>query len=172
MATMDQDKAGNDWQGLLQEWGARLLLFARQQAADPVEAEDIVQEAFVRYWKSRLDRPDLSPPLLFTFVRRIATDRARQWRRRQTGLDALRIEVANGDGWFEPVIEDRERAALLETALRSLPVEQREVLVLKIWAGLTFDEIGTTLEISPHTAASRYRYGLGQLRRQLTPVLT
>lgn len=172
MVTIDHNDAGCDWQSLLEEWGGRLLLFARQQAPDPVEAEDIVQEAFVRYWKSRQTQPELSPPLLFTFVRRIATDRARQWRRRRIGLDALRVEHANGEGWFEPIIDDRERAALIESALRSLPVEQREVLILKIWADLTFDQIGATLEISPHTAASRYRYGLGQMRRQLTPVLT
>jgi RNA polymerase sigma-70 factor (ECF subfamily) len=50
-----------------------------------------------------------------------------------------------------------------------LPDEQREVLVLKIWNDLTFAEIGSVLEISQNTAASRYRYALGALRKTLQP---
>ena len=53
----------------------------------------------------------------------------------------------------------------LETALRSLPAEQREVVVMKVWGEQTFDVIGHALEISPNTAASRYRYGMEALRK-------
>ena len=48
--------------------------------------------------------------------------------------------------------------------LTQLPVEQREVIVLKIWHRYTFDEIGEVLEISPNTAAGRYRYGLQKIK--------
>ena len=48
--------------------------------------------------------------------------------------------------------------------LASLPQEQREVIVLKIWHKHTFQEIGELLEVSPNTAAGRYRYGLQKLR--------
>ena len=48
--------------------------------------------------------------------------------------------------------------------LAGLPQEQREVIVLKIWHEHTFEEIGELLEISPNTAAGRYRYGLQKLR--------
>ncbi len=57
--------------------------------------------------------------------------------------------------------QDTHRAVWL--ALRSLPTEQSEVVVLKIWEGLTFQQIGDVLELSPHTAASRYRYALEKL---------
>jgi DNA-directed RNA polymerase specialized sigma24 family protein len=46
-------------------------------------------------------------------------------------------------------------------------VEQREVVVLKIWNRYTFEEIGGLLEISPNTAAGRYRYGLQKIKVQL-----
>ena len=48
--------------------------------------------------------------------------------------------------------------------LKGLPADQREVIVLKIWHDYTFEEIGTILEISPNTAAGRYRYGLKKMK--------
>jgi len=51
-----------------------------------------------------------------------------------------------------------------------LPNEQREVLVMKIWNELTFAEIASALEISQNTAASRYRYALAALKKNLPSV--
>ena len=56
-------------------------------------------------------------------------------------------------------------------ALAALPMEQREVIVLKIWHRCTFDEIGGLLDISPNTAAGRYRYGLQKIKLQLEGVV-
>jgi RNA polymerase sigma-70 factor (ECF subfamily) len=58
----------------------------------------------------------------------------------------------------------------LSTALAELPEEQRTVVHLKLWEGLTFEAIAATLEISPNTAASRYRYGLDKMRERLRPL--
>ena len=52
--------------------------------------------------------------------------------------------------------------------MRALPAEQREVLVLKIFCGLTFSEIGSLLTISPNTIAGRYRYALQHLQKELS----
>jgi DNA-directed RNA polymerase specialized sigma24 family protein len=70
--------------------------------------------------------------------------------------------------WFERETgeTDTERGAM--KALAQLPREQREVIVLKIWNGLTFDAIGRLFEVSPNTVAGRYRYGLNKLRVCLT----
>ncbi|HUS80070.1 MAG TPA: sigma-70 family RNA polymerase sigma factor [Armatimonadota bacterium] len=62
---------------------------------------------------------------------------------------------------------DGAEAVAVRDALGRLPVQQREVVVLKVWHGLTFDEIGRALGISPNTAASRYRYAIQKLRREL-----
>jgi RNA polymerase sigma-70 factor (ECF subfamily) len=61
-------------------------------------------------------------------------------------------------------------SAATEAALDTLPPEQRAVVHLKLWAGLTFEEIATALDIPPNTAASRYRYGIDKLRAQLRPL--
>ena len=68
----------------------------------------------------------------------------------------------------EVELEDTHRAVW--KALRGLPTEQAEVVVLRIWEGITFAEIGEVLEISQNTAASRYQYAMQKLSRQLEPI--
>jgi RNA polymerase sigma-70 factor (ECF subfamily) len=60
-------------------------------------------------------------------------------------------------------LERQESNDQVIAALRELPKEQAEVVVLKIWENLTFLEIGSVLNIPPQTAASRYRYALSKL---------
>jgi RNA polymerase sigma-70 factor (ECF subfamily) len=55
------------------------------------------------------------------------------------------------------------------SALRQLPVEQSEVIALKIWESMTFVQIAEILDISANTAASRYRYGVSKLSTVLRP---
>jgi RNA polymerase sigma-70 factor (ECF subfamily) len=62
-------------------------------------------------------------------------------------------------------VEDRERNQLIQDAVTRLPEIYRQVLTLKVWGGLTFAEIAGTLDIPANTAASRYRYGLAELRK-------
>jgi RNA polymerase sigma-70 factor (ECF subfamily) len=53
-------------------------------------------------------------------------------------------------------------------ALSQLPMEQREAVVLKIYEGFTFAQIAHVTQVSPNTAASRYRYGVDKLAEKLT----
>jgi RNA polymerase sigma-70 factor (ECF subfamily) len=167
---MPREQDDPDWRRLWADYGPRLLLFARQQTPALGDAEDLVQEAFVRYWKARQTDAALTPALMFTLVKRAAIDLARRDESRRTRETEV-WSLAEVEPLFDTPAEDRERKELLATALQALPAAQREVLVLKTWGGLTFDEIGETLGVSPHTAASRYRYGLQQLRGSLRPVL-
>jgi len=73
--------------------------------------------------------------------------------------------------WFDVRSEELEFARIIQGALAGLPAEQREVITLKLWGDLTFSEIGEALEIPANTAASRYRYGLAELRRLTKQVL-
>jgi RNA polymerase sigma-70 factor (ECF subfamily) len=87
-------------------------------------------------------------------------------RRRNEALAAEPTEV------FEQT-NDPDDAAFrqeLEAALAQLPPEQRAVVHLKLWEGLTFEAIAETVDVPPNTAASRYRYGLDKLRAQLRPL--
>ena len=64
-------------------------------------------------------------------------------------------------------IEKEESYRAVWLAIRSLPVEQSEVVVLKIWEELTFVQIAEVLDVPPATAASRYRYAMQKLACEL-----
>jgi RNA polymerase sigma-70 factor (ECF subfamily) len=66
--------------------------------------------------------------------------------------------------------EKKEAAEIVTLALSKLPEDQREVVTLKLWGGLTFQEIATAMGISINTVAGRYRYALGALQKQLAPL--
>ena len=70
--------------------------------------------------------------------------------------------------WLEGPPSLVETALAIEQSLRQLPPDQREVVVLRVWGGMTFREVADALDISPNTAASRYRYGLTRLRGLLS----
>jgi RNA polymerase sigma-70 factor (ECF subfamily) len=164
---MGKQKNQEDWSEWFHEWGGRFLLFARQQSGCLAEAEDILQEAFVDVWRRRELFAEIRPGLIFTQIRRVAIDRARKNQRRQQRESAFAVE--NEPQYFTASSEFP--GTELHNALRQLPADQREVLVLKVWGEQTFESIGETLEISPNTAASRYRYGIEKLRTLLKGTL-
>lgn len=158
----------DNWKTWFGAYGPKLLLCARQWAPSQADAEDIVQEAFVRYWRHQRHLPGDPMALLVTSVRRAALDLVRRDQRRQVREDRAHEPGAGELPWFRASAEDDERRVAIEEALRRLPQEQREVLVLKIWGELTFQHIATELDIPANTAASRYRYALAALRQHLT----
>jgi RNA polymerase sigma-70 factor (ECF subfamily) len=158
------------WKSWLEAHGPKLLLCARQWTRSLADAEDVVQEAFVRYWRHQRHLPGDPQALLVTSIRRAALDHARRQARRTAREEKADGGLADRDCSFEPQPgEDSDRRREIEDALQRLPAVQREVLVLKIWNELTFEQIGATLEIPPNTAASRYRYALAALRKELNP---
>ena len=164
------EDAPNDetWKTWFQLYGPKLLLCARQWTRSPTDAEDVVQEAFVRFWRHQRHLPGEPMALLVTSVRRAAFDLARRDLRRATREERIASDSGDNEPVFAPALDDDDRRQAIETALRRLPAEQREVLVLKIWGELTFEQIATQLRIPPNTAASRYRYALAALREALS----
>jgi RNA polymerase sigma-70 factor (ECF subfamily) len=155
----------DDWSAWLEQHGAGMLLVARQSLPSHADAEDVVQEGFLRFWQSRHRAQD-PVAYLFTCVRHCTLDFHRgRLRRHDRERAAARPEHA--DDFFSVAPQERERAARIEQALRQLPPSQREILVLKLWSRLSFAQIAAALEISPNTAASRYRYALEKLRVHL-----
>ncbi|MBW8883843.1 MAG: sigma-70 family RNA polymerase sigma factor [Planctomycetia bacterium] len=155
---------GDDWQTWLDRHGAALVLLARQIVSSRADAEDVVQDAFIRFWRSRSAVAD-PVAYLFACVKHCALDwqrgRRRQARREE---QAARPEA---EPMFMGALESNERQSAIEGALRELPGEQAEVLILKIWGELTFPQIAEALDIPPNTAASRYRYAIAKLREML-----
>lgn len=158
----------DSWQNWFQLYGPKLLLCARQWTRSLADAEDVVQEAFVRFWRHQRGLPGEPMALLVTSVRRAAFDLARRDGRRSAREERAHAGVDEPVVSFHSSFEADERRAAIEEALQRIPPEQREVLVLKIWGELTFDQIAAELGLSPNTAASRYRYALSALRQELS----
>ena len=148
----------------LAEHGAALVLLARQWLCNRSDAEDVVQEAFVRFWRSRHRAIDQTA-YLYSCLKSSALDWQRAGARRTRREEA--VSRAESAPLFECPAEEHERQTAIAAALAELPEDQREVIVMKIWGGLSFPQIAEALEISPNTAASRYRYGLSKLQQTL-----
>jgi RNA polymerase sigma-70 factor (ECF subfamily) len=162
---MENVATHEDWRVCFAEAAPGLVLFARQFVRSIADAEDIVQEAFVKFWRKQ--HPIDNRALLFATVRSTALDLLRRdGRRARREADAVaESEHAAQPPQFEQVAESQQALAI---AVDRLPAEQREVLVMKIWNELTFADIASVLGISQNTAASRYRYALAALKKSLT----
>jgi RNA polymerase sigma-70 factor (ECF subfamily) len=159
------DERADRWRQVLELHGAALLLFARQWTSGRADAEDAVQDGFVRFWKTRSRARD-ELAYLYACVRSAAMDQGRGRRRRAAHERAA--PQRDDASAFELELEHAERTMLIEAALNQLPGDQREVVVMKIWGALTFAQIGEALGIPLNTAASRYRYALSRLGAELS----
>src|SRR5512140_871953 len=164
-------KAPNEaqWRQWIEEHSPKLLLFARQKTRSEADAQDLVQESVMEACSRQSDgRPPPLPVVLATIHRR-AIDLARRQDRR-TGREQAAMD-ASPEWWLDTTVERRETQQILQNAMRQLPEIYREVITLKVWGGLTFAETADVLGIPANTAASRYRYGLEELRRLTKGVL-
>ncbi len=154
----------DQWMRWLDEHGPALMLLARQSVPRHADAEDVVQEAFVRFWRSRHRVAD---PIayLFSCVKHCGLDWQRAGKRRSKREEATARHET--ERLFAGPMELDERRQAIEAAMLALPEAQQEVLVMRIWGGLTFNQIGSALAISIDTAASRYRYALAKLHEAL-----
>lgn len=154
-----------DWSAWVGRHGPALVLLAKQYVRSQSDAEDIVHEAFVAFWRSR-HRAEDRTAYLFTCVKHAAANWLRSRHRRDRREETCsRPETEH---WFASDVEQEERQKELLQVIAELPTDQREVLVMKIWGGLTFPQIALALGISANTAASRYRYALDKMRTRLT----
>ena len=151
------------WHVWLEANAGRYLLFARSQARCEADAQDLLQEALVEVWRRSAGRPP-DEALVYQTIRRRAIDLGRRTDRR------VRRETATDDWWQPPDSGESGRDAELAAAVKALPTHLREVVVLKVWSGLTFRQIADALSLPPATAASRYRYALDHLREALKEV--
>lgn len=169
------------WRVCYRAMGAKLLLYARQFLSSDhlsvgMDAEDIVQTAFVRFWKQYPQAQPEQYGLLFAAVRTVALDALKGSFRRARREEIYSVEVCDfrdsaavgREAWFESTSDQKFRSDALQSALSKLPEEQREVIVLKVWGEMTFAQIAEHVQESPNTVASRYRLGIGALKRRLT----
>jgi len=146
-------------------YARQLLAYLQAVICSRHDAEDVLQAVFVRVVRKR--RHLARARRLDAYVYRIARNEASNFLRLRR---RARSAVPADDSWLEPTEGGRGRHEWIEelqAALSRLPPAQREVVVLKVYEDKTFQEIGRLLDVSPNTAASRYRYAVEKLRTVL-----
>ena len=143
--------------------GAGLFRYALMLLGDTASAADAVQQVFLALVRNSrgaegVDHED-------RYLRRAV---------RNECFTALRRRCREPAGEEGPLVEsipstrdDPELRAVIDQALRALPADQREVVYLKVFEGMTFQEIADVSDESINTIASRYRYALDKLRAHL-----
>jgi RNA polymerase sigma factor (sigma-70 family) len=149
----------HDFASLVDNHGPALILYARQWCHAP---EDVVQDAFVKLVAQR-PPPREVLPWLYRVVRNGALDAAKAARRRQRREQA----TARSERWFvESAVEGMD-AGTAVLALQNLPIEQREVIVARLWGGLNFEQIADVAGCSVSSAFRRFTAGIDLLRKEL-----
>ncbi len=148
-------------QRLYDRHGPALLAFACSFVADAAIAEDVVHQVFVKLLLGETPVPDAPAAYLYRAVRNAALNA------RRNGFRTAQLDAASS--CFVHRAGDQDAALSLQVALAQLPEEQREAVVMRIWSGMTLDEIAAATGVSINTAASRYRYALDKLRARLKP---
>ncbi|MDB4673832.1 sigma-70 family RNA polymerase sigma factor [Verrucomicrobiales bacterium] len=147
---------------------AAVFRYAGAMMRDREEARGALQDVFVKLGRNGgvLDGVDDVRGFVLRITRNTVLDRLRRAavRRKPVGTEQ------NGE---PPPDASADRVVFHEAvaeALAELPLEQREVVAMKLWQGRTFAEIGELCAISQNTAASRYRYGIDKLQALLRPL--
>jgi RNA polymerase sigma factor (sigma-70 family) len=166
MMVNDNDSNAGGWPTpellgrLFDRHAAALELFARQWCDCP---EDAVQEALIEL-AGQAPMPDDAVAWLYRVVRNKAISASRSSQRRRRHETAA---VGGRAAMFERSAADRIDADVAAAALQSLSIELREVVVARIWGGLTFQQIAELVGVSDSAAHRRYEAALSALRQKL-----
>ena len=160
-----------DLERLYDEHAPALFAFLLNFTRDEDDTRDVLQEVFVKLARQpellRAARDERA--FLIRLAHNAAIDLMRRRGTRTKNQEQFGLEMVSPFA----ASPDPDEAAFreeLSAALGELPPDQRAVVHLKLWEGLTFEQIASTLEIPLNTAASRYRYGLDKLRARLRPI--
>lgn len=150
---------------LFADEGANLVRLARFFVDDRTAAEDLVQEAFIRFARAahRIRTEQAAPAYLRSIVLNLARDHNRR------GLVSLRHHLPEPDPGAsaeDELVEAEGREEVL-AALRALPVRQRDAVVLRYWGELGIDDIAATMGVSRNSVKTHLKRGLAALETTL-----
>jgi RNA polymerase sigma-70 factor (ECF subfamily) len=148
-----------------------LFRFARLFLGNAADAEEVVQDIYVKLLEQRADLPgSITRPWLYRVVFNACSDyRKSWWQRRGRGsvdVSALALLV-DGGPTPEVVLLEQERAAELRRVLQQLPPRLRAPVILRDMEGLSYDDIALALACSMGTVSSRLNRGRRILARTL-----
>lgn len=158
---------------LVARWEDRIRGAAYRFLGSEEEARDVAQEAFLKAYRglAGFKREARFSSWLYQIATNLCRDRLRRRRTRATvsleELCEMGAEVAETEPGAHELLLQRDLALAVRRAIHALPEEQREVVILKEYEGLTFLEIAQALDAPVSTVKTRLYRGLGQLRLRL-----
>lgn len=154
-------------EAMYHEEAVNLVRLARLFTDDRAGAEDIVQEAFIRLYRSadRINDRDKSAAYLRSIVLNLARDHNRRGLLSLRHQDAL-LDDREPDRPEDEAVRAEEHERVIE-ALANISPRQRDCLVLRFYAGLTESEISDTLSISSNSVKTHCRRGMAALSSAL-----
>ena len=158
---------------LLGRWEKRIRGAIYRLVGSDEEARDLCQEAFLKAYKSL--RSFKQEARFSSWLYQIALNLCRDRIRRRRGKTMVSLDELEEGGAAMPVagptaldlLQERDTSRLVAQAIEALPGEQREVIILKEYQGLTFLEIAQVLDVPISTVKTRLYRGLDQLRSRL-----
>ena len=156
------------YEALVGVYHKELYRFAYWLAGDPTVAEDLVQETFLRAWRSLdslLDQK-AAKAWLITILRR---ENARRFERKQ--FDYSDVEQDTIADHINLDMEQSAERSQLQKKIMQLDSEYREPLLLQVVMGFSGDEIATILELNKNTVMTRLFRARNQLKDNLQPSL-
>lgn len=158
---------------LIRRYASPLLTFIQRMVGDPHKSEDIFQEVFMAVWAKRHQYQFPRPFKAWLYA--IAMNQCHAQARKRPLASAVFTEdsgaPAAGPSPADTVIAT-ETAALVSAAVAQLPTQQRAVVALRVWNGLSYAEIAEALERTEATVRSHMHHGLAAMRRYLEPRLS
>jgi len=156
---------------------AELHRFLVARTGDAAEAEDVLQEVWIRasaqppasveHWRAYLFRTAHNLVIDRARARRRRAARERSWTESEHGPLSPTEEVADTHGSAEDAIEEREEAARLTSAIANLPEGARRAFVLHKIEGLSHGEVAAQLGISKSGVEKHMAVAMKHLRRML-----
>ena len=151
---------------LIRRYASPLLTFIRRMVGDRQQSEDLFQEAFLAVWKNRRQYQFPRPFKAWLYAIALNQCWAAQSRRAPGPLDEKPAStLASPDPSPTETAIATETAALVTAAVARLAPQQRAVVVLRVWDGLSYSEIAEILGRSEGTVRSNMHHGLAAMRK-------
>lgn len=155
------------FQRLYQNTDKTIYSFILSILRNPQDAEEVMQEVYLKIWTSAGSYQSQGKPLawMFTIARNLCYMKFRdQKHEADIGLSDL-SEMETGE--YCPQIEDAADKMVLEAALHILSEEERQIVLLRTAAGLKHREIAADLEMPLATVLSKYNRAVKKLQKHL-----
>ncbi len=173
-----QDGNAEAFASLYGRYKKPIFVFLLRQCKSPSAAGDLTQDTFTRVVRSAggFRHGARFSTWLYTIARNVAVDAARKQKHRDhRSLDqpvrpdgpALAEKISGADPQPDRLTTSKRLQKDLEKAIAALPEDQREVFLMREYAGLPFREIAQIVDVREGTVKSRMRYALESLRQQL-----